>query len=79
MPTRIAKWGNSLALRLPRNVAADANLNEGTAVELHVEGDSLVVTAARPKYRLSELLSQSKPEHRQEEAEWGGQRGDEQW
>ncbi len=79
MPTRIAKWGNSLALRLPRKVAADAHLKEGTAVELRVEGDSLIVTPARPKYQLSELLSQSKPAHRQKEAEWGGQRGDEQW
>ena len=79
MPTRIAKWDNSLALRLPRHVVADANLNEGTAVEFRGEGYSLVVTPARRKYHFSELLAQFKPEHRQEEVEWGGARGDEHW
>jgi antitoxin MazE len=79
MQTAIAKWGNSLALRLPRNVAADARLYEGTPVELRVEGERLVIVVARPKYRLADLLAQLKPEHAHGETDWGPARGEEEW
>jgi antitoxin MazE len=35
---RVAKWGNSLAIRLPRAVVDTLGLKEGDAVEIHVEG-----------------------------------------
>ena len=79
MNASIAKWGNSLALRLPRNLAADARMMEGTPVTLTVEGGRLIVTPSRPKYRLSDLLAQVTPENRHEEADWGGPRGSEAW
>lgn len=79
MQTAIGRWGNSLALRLPRTLAADAHLHEGTTVELRLEGETLVVSRARPKYRLSELLGQIKPEHLHEEVDWGEARGEEAW
>ena len=47
MRTRIAKWGNSLALRLPKNLAEDIRLVEGATVDLRVEGDALMVVPAR--------------------------------
>ncbi len=77
--TRIAKWGNSLALRLPRKLAEDIRLVEGATVDLRVEGDALVVVLARRKYRLSDLLAETKPEARQAETEWGAPRGKEAW
>jgi len=79
MQTAIARWGNSLALRLPRNVVQDAHLHEGATVELRVEGETIVVRPARPKYRLAELLSQLKPSHQHEETDWGEPRGEEAW
>ncbi len=78
MQNHIAKWGNSLALRLPRNIAADAQLHEGTVVELRVEGKSLVVRPARPKYKLSELLAAQKPTE-DKEIDWGKAEGEEEW
>lgn len=75
----IAKWGNSLAVRLPRHVAEGVRLFEGTPVSMHVEGDRLVITPARPKYKLSELLEQHKARHRHEETDWGKPRGEEAW
>ena len=78
MRSRIAKWGNSLALRLSRTIAADVRLREGTRVELHVEGKSLVVRPSRPKYRLGDLLAQGTPT-RSEEIDWGEARGEEEW
>ena len=79
MQTAIARWGNSLALRLPRSLAADARLYEGTKVELKLEGDKLIVRPARPKYRLADLLAQIKPANVHEEVDWGEPRGEEEW
>ncbi len=79
MRARIAKWGNSLALRLPKKLAEDVGLVEGATVDLRIEGDSLLVVPARKKYRLSDLLSETKPEARQIETEWGAPRGRETW
>ena len=79
MRAKIVKWGNSLALRLPKNIAADPRLYEGAAVDLRVEGDALVITPSRPKIELSDLLSQLKPEHRHEEVDWNAPKGEEEW
>ena len=79
MHSAIAKWGNSLALRLPRTIAKDAGLVEGTPVELRVEGENLIVTAARTRYELSELLKGMRPDNRHEETDWGEPHGEERW
>ena len=79
MQTAVSKWGNSLALRLPRKLAADARLSEGTRVELRVADGALIVTPARPRYTLAELLAGMKPEHAHGEVEWGPPRGEEAW
>lgn len=80
MQLAIAKWGNSLALRLPRHVAQDANLSEGVPVELTVRDGTVVVTPVRKKFRLDDLLAQmSQDEHRHAETDWGEAQGDEVW
>lgn len=79
MQGSIAKWGNSLALRLPKQLAASAKLFEGTQVELKVEGDSLVVRSVRPKYKLADLLEQVKQGDRETETDWGTAKGEEAW
>jgi antitoxin MazE len=57
MQTHIARWGNSLALRIPKSVAERLRLDAGGAVELSVEDDRLVVRYARRPPRLDELLA----------------------
>lgn len=79
MQLAIAKWGNSLALRLPRHVVKDANLAEGSPVELAVRDGSVVVTPVRKKFRLDDLLAQMTDEHRHPETDWGTPQGDEAW
>ncbi len=79
MQATISKWGNSLALRLPRRVVEDARLTEGATVELQVEGDQLVITRARPKYRLADLLVKHTGGNKHEETDWGPPRGREEW
>ncbi len=43
MKTRVQKWGNSLALRIPQSFAAEVRLREGTPVELSLVEDKLVI------------------------------------
>jgi antitoxin MazE len=76
MRATIAKWGNSLALRLPRNIAEGAKLVEGAPVDLEVEGDSIRVTPRRPKFKLADLLI---GERASGEVDWGEPKGDEVW
>jgi antitoxin MazE len=85
MQAMISKWGNSLALRLPRLVAEQARLVEGTTVDLEVDDGILKVIPSRKKFKLSELL-QGEPKHAGKkkgaaaaEVDWGPPRGDETW
>ncbi len=57
----IQKWGNSLALRIPRAFAKETSLAEGTAIDLAVSRGRLVVTPRKRKYQLAELLKDIKP------------------
>ena len=57
MKTRVQKWGNSLALRIPKSFAAEAGLQAGAAVELSLVEGTLVVQAITPQpLSLDELL-----------------------
>ena len=57
MTTTIRKWGNSLALRIPKSVAADTRLGSGSVVVLTVrEGKMIIEPVRRKKYKLEELL-----------------------
>jgi antitoxin MazE len=78
MQGQVTKWGNSLALRLPKSIAADVRLHEGSQVDMRVEGDSLVVRPSRPKYKLKDLLVHETPT-RSEEFDWGKAQGEEEW
>jgi antitoxin MazE len=57
MKARIQKWGNSLALRIPKPLAAEAGLREDDPVELSlVEGKLVTQPASRQPLTLDELL-----------------------
>ncbi|MGB8842856.1 MAG: AbrB/MazE/SpoVT family DNA-binding domain-containing protein [Aliidongia sp.] len=80
MKSTVGRWGNSLALRLPKSVADDAGLLEGANVEFQVEDGRLIVTPARPIFRIEELMAAYDPAlHHHEEVEWGHPVGDETW
>jgi antitoxin MazE len=63
MRTQIAKWGNSLAVRLPRDVVQAAGLRDGETVELEVKDGVIRVVPAKPYYTLEELLAGMTPEN----------------
>lgn len=75
MQVLISRWGNSLGVRVPKELAIRAGLSEGTRVEMTLEGDRLVMSAARPVYALSELLAGMTPEAMHESFDWGPDKG----
>ena len=79
MRSTVSRWGNSLAVRLPRALTADAHLQEGTPVNLRVQDGSLVITPARPKYKLADLLAQLEQGGERGEVDWGQPEGKEVW
>jgi antitoxin MazE len=74
---RIAKWGNSLGLRVPRDVAARAGLTEGARVDIEAADDGrIIITRSRRRFTLEELLVGMTPD-REHALEDDGPRGDE--
>ena len=58
MKTTIQKWGNSLAVRIPKHLAEETTLGEGDEVALHAEEDRIVLERPRRRrYRLEGLLA----------------------
>ena len=58
METRVGKWGNSLALRIPQPVAAQVGLSFDAAVELTPRGEELVISVVKqPRTQLEDLLA----------------------
>ena len=66
MRAQVSKWGNSLAIRLPKAAVESLRVHEGEAVDLAIEGESLVVRAARPRFVLEELLADLTPDNQPE-------------
>ena len=57
MKARVQKWGNSLALRIPKAFAEEAGLHADAPVELSlVEGKLIVQPITPPPLTLDELL-----------------------
>jgi antitoxin MazE len=82
MKVEFLKWGNSLALRVPKAFAQEIGAKVGKAANMEVRDGKLVVEIARPKrrrYTLEHLVADIKPENRHHELEWGPPVGNEVW
>jgi antitoxin MazE len=62
MQVRVSRWGNSLAIRLPKAAVASLEVREGEPIDLAIEGDRVVLRAPRPRYTLEELVAAMRPE-----------------
>ena len=80
MRTRVQKWGNSLALRIPKSFASEVGLQRDSTVEVSLENGTLIIKpVAKPKLTLNQLLSKVTPENIHHEVETGSAVGNEAW
>jgi antitoxin MazE len=82
MVLQVNRWGNSLAIRLPKAIAAEAGITHGSAVEIRSAGRGKITIARidEPQvYRLEELLGGVTPDNRHELIEVPGPVGREVW
>jgi antitoxin MazE len=80
MKTRVQKWGNSLAVRIPRSFAAETGMEKDTLVDLSLEEGKLVLTPLRaPGMTLEQLLEGVTGENLHGEWGTGPAAGNEAW
>jgi antitoxin MazE len=80
MKTRVQKWGNSLALRIPKSFANEVGLQRDTPVEVSLADGKLVVTpVATTEPTLKQLLVKVTKENLHREVDTGCSLGNETW
>ena len=80
MRVQVRKWGNSLALRIPKPSAEDADIREGSVVDVFVDDGRLVAVPVAPNsVRLEDLLKRVTKRNTHKEADLGGSVGKEAW
>jgi len=84
MITKVQKWGNSLAVRLPKSLAVDFSLKEGVKITFVPKDEGFeIIKVTRPvklkKYTLEDMVRGITSENRHKEFNWGKPRGKEIW
>jgi len=80
MKTRVQKWGNSLALRIPKSFADEVGLDPNSSVEMSLrDGKLVVVPSEKPKFTLRQLLARVTEENLHHEIDTGPAVGGEVW
>jgi antitoxin MazE len=79
MHAQVAKWGNSLAVRIPKAVARETGLTQGATVQMTTANGGLLIIPAERRYGLKELVSGITRQNRHAETDWGGPVGQEVW
>jgi len=80
MHIRVQKWGNSLAVRIPKPLAEDAKVEEGTVLNLAVsEGKVIATPVKKHKQSLKQMLAKVSRKNLHAEAESGVPVGRELW
>jgi len=80
MQRHIQKWGNSLALRIPKSFAQEVGLDRDTPVQVLLEdGKLVVVPVAEPSVTLEQMLEQVTEDNMHHEVDIGPAVGEEIW
>lgn len=80
MKLKIQKWGNSLALRIPKALAIEANVESGSTVDLSLSNGELKIKPIGDReYTLEKLLSEITTENIHDEVSTGIPQGNESW
>jgi antitoxin MazE len=78
METVVRKWGNSLGIRIPRDIARELSLQDGSCVHISDTGKEMVITPVT-KNRLSEMVCKINEDNLHAEVQTGNSVGREIW
>jgi antitoxin MazE len=80
MQARIQKWGNSLAVRIPKTFASQSNLGQDSLVDMSVENGKIILyPLPQPEMTLAQMLADITPENMHDEVDTGAAVGQEIW
>lgn len=79
MRTRVQKWGNSLAVRIPKPFAEGAGLRPSSEVEVSLERGEVRLSPVRPRWKLQQLLAGVRKKNLHAEVDAGPAVGREAW
>ena len=73
----VRKWGSSLAVRIPKAIAEQWGVSEGSAIEMESRGDRVVMR--KKAYDLDDMLSRVTADNLHPEQDTGEPQGNEKW
>lgn len=80
MQAKIKKWGNSLALRIPKSFALNANLRQDELVDISVDKERIIIIPiGKKEYSLNDLLAGVSEDNLHGEFDTGDPVGKEIW
>lgn len=79
MHTRVQKWGNSKAVRLPKYITEEAGIKENDEVDLYVHEGNIVITPRKKHVKLEDRVAEFEAKYRPDEWDTGKPEGDEVW
>ena len=75
MKVQVQKWGNSLALRIPKSFAVETNISQNSTVELTVKNGQINLKPINTEPTLEELLESITSENLHAEIDFGKAEG----
>lgn len=79
MYTKVQKWGNSKAVRLPKYIVEEAGIKENDRVELHVHDGNIVIVPGKKHVKLKDRVAEYDGRYRPGEWDTENPEGDEVW
>ncbi len=79
MKSKVQRWGNSLAMRIPKFIAKQLELSSGSEVDISLQNEKIIIQTVKKKYSLQELLSKISEDNRHDEKDFGEPMGGEIW
>jgi antitoxin MazE len=79
MRSQLVKWGNSIAIRVPKAVLKESGMQEGDTVEFGAKKGAILAKAVKAEPTLDDLVARITPDNKHEAVDWGPARGREVW
>ena len=79
MKVKLSRWGNSLAVRIPAQIAVEASLEEGVPLRIEYVDGALHLSLIETQPTLDQLIAGITKENSHREIESGSPVGEELW